>query len=242
DLEVGLFDADTDTLIASLEEDETTILASDIQGRRLSIAAFVPDDSPFADRVESAFLDFNNGQVTRTENSEPYSLFGDIGGDFAGGTISEGQNTVSFDLFSRDRRRGELVGTVERSFTIQDDLTGLNILLVDADTGQFLRGLADGTEIDSSLLENRSVNIATFVSFRSPLFDRVESMFLNLNNGEVTRTENSSPYSIFGDRDGDFFGGSLSTGVNQISFDLFSEDGRRGDLLDTVSIEFTIVP
>ena len=134
------------------------------------------------------------------------------------------------------------MGTVERSFTIKDDLTGLNIWLVDADTDQFLRGLADGTEIDSSLFENRSVNIAASVSFFSPLFNRVESMFLNLNNGEVTRTENSSPYSIFGDREGDFFGGSLSTGVNQLSFDLFSEDGRRGDLLDTVSIEFTIVP
>ncbi|MEM9534643.1 MAG: choice-of-anchor Q domain-containing protein [Cyanobacteria bacterium P01_E01_bin.45] len=241
DLEVGLFDADTNTLIASIGEEEITILLSDIRGRNLSIAAFVPEESQFSGRVESAFLDFNNGQVTRTENSEPYSLFGDIGGDFAGGMIPIGQNTVSFDLFSRDRRRGKLLGTVERSFTVIDNFTGISIGLFDADTDRRLTTLSDGTEIDSSLLENRSVNIAALIPSSGALSDQVESMVINLNNGEVIRTENSNPYAIFGDLEGDYFGGSLSTGVNQISFDLFSENGGRGDLIDTISLEFTIV-
>ncbi len=120
-LDVGLFDADSDSLITFLENGDE-ILGSTLEGRSLTIAAFVPDDSLFAGQVESIFLDLNNGHTTRRENVEPYSLFGDVGGDLRGGAIPVGENEIDFELYSRNGLRGDLLSTVTLSFTIVDDL------------------------------------------------------------------------------------------------------------------------
>ena len=65
------------------------------------------------------FLDLNDGEATRTENVEPYALFGDINGDFLTGSgIPIGTNTIQFDLYEQNGLSGELLGTVSRDFTI----------------------------------------------------------------------------------------------------------------------------
>ena len=53
----------------------------------------------------------------------------------------------------------------------------------------------------------------------------------------ATRTENAGPYMIFGDLNGNVFGRDLTSGTYTIFSDVFSEDGRQGDLV--VSREFT---
>ena len=68
-------------------------------------------------------LDLNDGEVTRTENVTPYALFGDIRGDFSGRDepFAPGTHTLTLDLYSEDGLGGDLLGTVERSFTLVDD-------------------------------------------------------------------------------------------------------------------------
>ncbi|MEM6713865.1 MAG: Ig-like domain-containing protein [Cyanobacteria bacterium P01_C01_bin.147] len=245
DLEIGLYDADTDALITSLE-DGTALLASDLIGRDLNIVATVTDESPLFGQVESLFFDFNQGAITQTENIEPYALFGDRNGDLRGGSLPlNDNNTLSIDLFSENRRRGDLLGTVTRDFTIVDDITGqidLEIGLYDADTDALITLLADGGEILASDIAGRDLTIVAMVSDNSLLNGRVESLFFDLNQGAITQTENLEPYALFGDRNGDLRGGSLSLSENNtLSIDLFSEDRRRGDLLGTVTRDFTIV-
>jgi hypothetical protein len=101
--------------------DGDEILASEIAGRKVTLAAFVPEDSVLFGRVESIFFDLNAGAVTQTENIEPYALFGDRNGNFNGGSLPLGENSLSLDLFSRDRRQGDLLGTVSRNFAIVND-------------------------------------------------------------------------------------------------------------------------
>ncbi|MEO0355746.1 MAG: 5'-nucleotidase, partial [Cyanobacteria bacterium P01_A01_bin.3] len=241
ELEIGLFDADSDSLIANLE-DGATLLASELEGRNLNIGAFVPDDSPFAGEVESVFLDLNDGAVTRRENAEPYTLFGDRSGNFFGGSLPAGTNNLSLDLYSDDRLAGDLLGTVERNFTIVDDLTGLDIGLFDTTTNERIATLFDGAEVDADLLAGgQSVTIAAVVSQDSPFAGQVESVFLNLNNGAVKKVENAEPYALFGDKGGNFINGSLPTGQNTIEFELYSEDRRQGELIDKVTVDFSIV-
>ncbi|MEM9536646.1 MAG: hypothetical protein AAGA40_13365, partial [Cyanobacteria bacterium P01_E01_bin.45] len=61
----------------------------------------------------------NNGQVRRVENTEPYALFGDIKQDyFAGGAIPVGTNTLSLELYSQDKGRGDLLASVQIDFSI----------------------------------------------------------------------------------------------------------------------------
>jgi hypothetical protein len=117
-LDVGLYNAKTDQRIATLAADGSTVLSlDDIQGIKLTIAAFTENGS-----VESMFLDLN-GQFTRTENVVPYALFGDINSDFKGqrNALNTGENRITFDLFSENRLGGDFLGAISRSFTVVEN-------------------------------------------------------------------------------------------------------------------------
>lgn len=103
-------------------EDGAELLASTLADRNVTLAALVPDDSLFAGEVESIFLNLNEGEITRRENVEPYTLFGNIKEDFRGGVLPVGESAIAFDLYSQNGLKGELLGTITRNFTIVDDL------------------------------------------------------------------------------------------------------------------------
>ncbi len=240
DLEIGLYDTDSDTLITPIKNNDV-IPASILLNRNVTIAAFVPQDSRFFGDVESMFLDLNEGNVTQTENVEPYAIFGDIPpGDFqAGSGIPLGDNSISFKLYSEDNLRGDFLGTVTRSFSIVENL--LDIGIFDADSDELITPLNEGDELLASTLKNRNVTIAAFVPEDSLLFNQVKSMGLNLNDGEVIRTENMEPYSLFGDINGNYSGGALPFGDNRIAFELYPDNNLQGHLLGTVIRNFTII-
>ncbi|MEL7011632.1 MAG: hypothetical protein AAGM29_24110, partial [Cyanobacteria bacterium J06588_4] len=97
-LDIGLYDTDTNALVTTIDDGEA-IPASTLLDRNLTIAAFVPEDSLLFGKVESMLLDLNDGQVTRTENVEPYALFGDNSGNFfAANDLSlDENNTIAFE-------------------------------------------------------------------------------------------------------------------------------------------------
>ena len=244
DLEVGLYDADSDSLITLLEGGEE-ILASTLQDKNLTISAVVPTDSVFFGQEESLNLNLNNGQFTKVENLPAYALFGNNGNDFKGQTdiLQLGANQIELEVFSQNNLGGTLLGAVSRSFTVVDDLAPLEIELIDTATDQTIATLAEGSVIQGSEIEGADLTISAIVPVDSPFFGVVESMFLDLNNGAFTKTENIEPYSLFGNWDGDFFsgGGSLLEGNNTITFDLYSQDVLNGELLATVTTNFSVV-
>ena len=268
-IEVGLYDTNADTLITTLKADTKTIVkASDLQGRDVTLAAVVPGTSPLADAVESVYLDLNYGEVTRTENVEPYALFSDNGGDFkASGFNWSGTNTVSFALYSENKKGGTLLGTVVRDFEITNDLdavissqvlpseeaagdtlnsdssrvSDIQVGLYDADSDALIQVIRDGEVIQVSTLPSQNLAIAALMNNSSPLADSVESMRLNFNDGQLIQTESVSPYALFGDKDGDFKGGSLPRGIHTLSFDLYDQNKASGNLLDTEVVSFQLV-
>lgn len=116
-LEIGLYNADTDTLIQVIADGDT-IQASTLPTSNLAIAAHVLDDSSLAAPVESIVLNLNQGQITKTENVEPYALFGDSSGNYVGGQLPQGNNTLVFELFSANGANGQLLETVVIDFAI----------------------------------------------------------------------------------------------------------------------------
>jgi phospholipase/lecithinase/hemolysin len=115
---VGLYDADTDSLIAPLENG-TQIQASEVAGKNLTIAASVPEDSVYFEQVESVFLNLNDGQVTGTENVEPYAIFGNNNGDYLNGGVDlQGEHTIAFEMYSQDELGGEMLGSMDVNFSI----------------------------------------------------------------------------------------------------------------------------
>ena len=118
-LQVGLYDAETDSLLQVLQDGDTLQASSLPSQDNLTIAATVLDNSPFADQVESIRFDLNNGQITKIENLEPYAIFGDTNGDLnGGGGILLGDNTLDFELYSKNKAKGELLDTVKLNFTV----------------------------------------------------------------------------------------------------------------------------
>ncbi|MGF1523392.1 MAG: Ig-like domain-containing protein, partial [Leptolyngbyaceae cyanobacterium] len=113
---VGLFDADTDTLIDEIEDGSQIEVAP---GQNLTISVSVEQDDLLFGQVESVFLDLNNGDATRRENAEPYALFGDNGrGNLFGGSIPTGDNTIDLDIFSQNNLNGDQLGELTLNFTL----------------------------------------------------------------------------------------------------------------------------
>jgi hypothetical protein len=132
DLEVGLFEAYTNQLIATLE-DGAEVSANDIANRKITISASILEDSCFSSddgeevNVTSIFLNLN-GQYKKTERASPYSLFGDLGGTLKShktkdNILKDGANTITFKLFYGKNRDKKLLGTVTRHFTVVDSLS-----------------------------------------------------------------------------------------------------------------------
>lgn len=241
-LEVALYDANSNELITLLR-DNARIFASDLAGHNVTIAAFVTGASPLAGEIGSVLLDLNEGQVTRRENVEPYALFGDRNGDFLEGDLDlvVGTNSLSLDIFSKRNLNGDLLETIARNFTVVDDLVqDVTVGLYDADTDTLIETIEDGEEI--AVQPGQNLTIGAVVTETSTFFGQVESVFFDLNDGQVTQTENVEPYALFGDIKGDWrVGQGLSLGDNRVSLDLYSEDRLGGDLIGAVARSFTLV-
>ena len=246
-LNVGLYNADSDTLIRLIKEGDE-IQLSEIMSAGLTIVAAVPDTSPVYGQVESMFFDFDDGLKTQAENYAPYALFGDKSGDLKPGLeslLGIGDHALSIDLFAEDMLGGAKLGTAVRNFTIVNDQpVSLDIGLYDADSDTLIRLLEDGAEIPHIEIADRNLTIVASVPETSPVHGQVDSMFFNFTSdiGQKTQTENYAPYALFGDRSGDPKPGLeslLAMGDNAISIDLYGQDGLR-DYLGTVTLEFTL--
>ena len=120
--------------------------------------------------------------------------------------------------------------------------TGLTVGLYDTEQDTLIAPLEDGTQIQASDITGMDLTVAASVPEDSAYFEQVESVFLNLNDGQVTSTEMMEPYALFGDNDGDYFQAGVDLqGENTIAFELYSQDELGGEMLGSMDIDFSIV-
>nr|WP_319385749.1 Ig-like domain-containing protein [uncultured Roseibium sp.] len=112
----------------------------------------------------------------------------------------------------------------------------LTFNFVDTDTNEVITALSDGDVLAADLFEGRNVSIAAYhLNADSP----VESVRLTL--GSQSRLENVEPYALFGDTRGDFYDGmTLEAGPQELQFSAYSEDKGTGDLLETMTLQFSV--
>ena len=118
--------------------------------------------------------------------------------------------------------------------------TGITVGLYDTTANTLIAPLESGTQIQVSDIADLDIGISASV-VEEGVYSEVESVFLNLDNGLVIRTENAEPYALFGDNDGDYFNGGITEGEHIITFEMYSEDDLCGEMLGSVSIDFSIV-
>ena len=119
--------------------------------------------------------------------------------------------------------------------------TGLTVGLYDTDNDTLIASVENGSQIPASKVAGKSLTISALVPEDSD-YSEVESVLLNLNDGQVIQTENLEPYALFGDDNGDYFQGGIDLqGENTIALELYSQDKLGGEMLGNVNIDFSIV-
>jgi phospholipase/lecithinase/hemolysin len=120
--------------------------------------------------------------------------------------------------------------------------TGVTFGLYDADRDTLIASLEDGTQIQANDLAGKNLEISVSISEDSVYFEQVESVFLNLNDGEVTQIGNREPYALFGDNGEDYLERGMDLqGENTVAFELYSQDELGGEMLGNVNVDFSIV-
>ena len=121
------------------------------------------------------------------------------------------------------------------------EATGMTVGLYDTNEDTLIVSLENGIEIQASEVAGKNLTISASIPEDSPYFEQIESVFLNLNEGQVTRTETMEPYAVFGDDGGDYFEGiSDMLGENNIAFELYSDEAS-SEMLGSMNVNFTIV-
>lgn len=115
----------------------------------------------------------------------------------------------------------------------------LDIQLVDTGTDKVLFDLRDGAKLSSSDLAGRNNITLSAEAIGSSSAD-VGSVRLELD-GRFSRVESAEPYALFGDKNGDFLGGTqLSDGTHSLTLTAYSGKGGNGSVLEQVTLSFEV--
>ncbi|SLN59277.1 hypothetical protein ROA7450_03067 [Roseovarius albus] len=114
----------------------------------------------------------------------------------------------------------------------------LNFYLADASSDKTISQLGDSSNIDSSLTNGKYLTLYATSQDGGP---NIGSVKLSID-GFGSRMENVEPFALFGDNGkGDFFGSKeLSEGTYTAEVTVYEGRSGKGDVLETVSFEFTV--
>ncbi|MEO0623508.1 MAG: Ig-like domain-containing protein [Pseudomonadota bacterium] len=115
-VEIGLYTTSKDEDAKVVDVVNGSVLdADDLSAAgKLSVGLLAADGAP---EIGSIKLDYDGH--TRIENVEPYALFGDIKGDFKGGTtFEEGDHTVGVTIYEDEKGRGDVIAEFDLEFTV----------------------------------------------------------------------------------------------------------------------------
>lgn len=232
--EFMLVNAETDEDLFLLTEGMQIDLSS-LSTHNLDIRANTDGD------VESVQLQLEgNLEIIRTENLEPYALYGDSpAGVYNGAAFTAGVYKISASPYALDRLGGKIGASLSVNFELVDltpILSVTSFILINADTNEDILTFTDGMQIEISSLPTLNLDI------RANTTDDVESVSSSLS-GEQTasRTENVAPYALFGDFPaGNYNGNDFEAGNYSITAVGYSQDNLGGEIGEPLSISFEL--
>ncbi|MEL6484884.1 MAG: choice-of-anchor D domain-containing protein, partial [Bacteroidota bacterium] len=234
DLTFVLINATTDTPIGPVVDGDVVNLGDFPDNTTFNIEVLTGDLN-----ARSVIFDFNGDNGFRTENVAPYALGGDRNGDFFGVNFPIGVNTVRATAFSGRRGTGDMLATetINIEFTPEGSQvpSAIDVILIDAGADTAIGSIEDGQVIDLANLDAVELSIEAIADFPS-----IGSVRFGLNGDANFRTENVAPYALNGDRSGDFNPINL-LGENTLTVSVFQNRNGNGALLETITINFTVI-
>ncbi|MEO1508158.1 MAG: hypothetical protein AAFU84_10960 [Cyanobacteria bacterium J06633_23] len=125
-MRLALVNAKTDKVVKGYEDLATNseIDMADLDTSQYNLVALVNSDHSKANSVKSVKFEANFGNGSkfsqRTENVEPYALFGDKGGDFFEKTLTPGDVTIKAKAYSKDGGKGAVVDILSLDYSVID--------------------------------------------------------------------------------------------------------------------------
>jgi hypothetical protein len=146
-------------------------------------------------KVGSVFFDLSGEQARKwTENGPPYALFGDVGGNYFGGTLPEGDYTLTAIPYTGANRKGEKGTPLTIHFKVVYPAAVASFTLVNAETGEDIQELKEGDVLNLATLPSQKLNIRA-----NTLPDTAGSVVFDLSGQQVHhQTENLFPYALLG--------------------------------------------
>lgn len=179
------------------------------------------------DRVEFEL----DGLVVNDEISVPFSLFGDVNGDFNSGVLATGSHVLKVTPFIGESEGEAFI--LPFDVVNSDPIKVTGFFLVDADTNVEFIELKEGGVYDiSSWPASINVDARANAGVKSVLFD--------LNRGLFKRLENVRPYALFGDIGSSFNPANLPVGTYTLTVTPYPEWQAAGQPGTALSITFTL--
>ena len=224
----ALVDADNDVAIAGFDPivQEAVLDLGALPGA-LNITVDVSPLMEQADAVEFVL----NGTSVRTEFVAPYSLFGDVSGDFAPGTLPVGDHILeAYALVNGDRMAAASV-----SFSVVNGsaLSVNSFIVIDAETDSELFPLTTGASVSVG-------DLPAGVNLMAKTGSLVKSVLFDINGGFYQRVENVKPFALFGDIGGDFLPGGLPVGDHVLTVTPYSDVMLGGEAGVPLVVNFSI--
>ena len=179
--------------------------------------------------------------VNRTENSAPFTLFGEgeTGNPF-GRFFSAGNYELTLVFYPQDFAQGEPIETMQIPFVIEGDLPGqpVRFVLVDADTEQDIQVIEAGDLIDVDQIGNDRFGIRAEI-----IGDKPGSVLMELSSNTSlshTQTENLAPYSLFGGTANEYRGEKFPPGDYAIKASSYLGANLTGSASEPLEIYFSV--
>ncbi len=227
-----LIDADTDQPLVEIND-------GDVLDLRIFDTADFNIQANIGDLVPGSIVfDFNGTESFRRDNTAPYAVGRENRGNFRKLDLLPGVNTVTGTPFSRRGGRGDEGVAKTISFEIIGGVVPEveSFTLINADTNEAIGPLNDGDVIDISASDAVNFNVVANVGDLE-----AKSVIFDYNGTTGFRTENGEPFSLGGDRNGNFRRVPFELGANTVTATPFTSRGGRGDEGVASTINFEVV-
>ncbi|MBR9777373.1 MAG: T9SS type A sorting domain-containing protein, partial [Cytophagales bacterium] len=219
-----LVNATDDTDIVEIKDGDIIDLSA-FKGKKFNIRANTPPN-----QVQGGVGMEINGPInlSKFEKFEPYALFMDTNGDYAGVDLPEGTYSLSASAFpfNSSTQRGFGGDTLSVNFEVIHNSKIDKFTLVNADTDEDIMELMEGSYIDLNQYKNVKLNIRA-----DGKGDNIAAMTFQLSGAkDYNWTERKAPYAIFGDLPAnDYAGKYLNEGKYKLMVTPYNADNTMGE-------------
>ncbi len=183
--------------------------------------------------------------TVRIEHTAPFTLFGDVDGNYAAGEFEPGLHSITAIPFTYVGT-GEDFEPLTITFTVakgDPTIKVTDFYLVSIATGDDIVRLYEDGHFDTAHMDLDPVTRSRGYGVRAEVEGPVGSVYFELKPDEYTRIENVAPYALYGDVNGEYMDSDLQDYVElSLTATPYRGADASGIVGDPYRIHFMLIP